>query len=142
WAGDQNPRIGIYDIAADSWSFVFYPLDAVESQNGGWVGLSDLTALGGGRFLVVERDNQGGPDAAIKRLYRFDVTGVAADGVVSKTLVRDLIDDLKAPGGLVPEKIEGLAVSAGGQVYIVNDNDGIDDNSGETQLLRLGAILE
>ncbi|MFP5306258.1 MAG: esterase-like activity of phytase family protein, partial [Gammaproteobacteria bacterium] len=41
WAGDQNPRIGIYDIAADSWSFVFYPLDAVESQNGGWVGLSD-----------------------------------------------------------------------------------------------------
>ncbi|MEW6167269.1 MAG: esterase-like activity of phytase family protein [Pseudomonadota bacterium] len=142
WAGDPNPRIGIYDIAADSWSFVFYPLDAVESQNGGWVGLSDLTALGGGQFLVVERDNQGGPDAAIKRLYRFDVTGVAANGVVSKTLVRDLIDDLKAPGGLVPEKIEGLAVSAGGQVYIVNDNDGIDDNSGETQLLRLGAILE
>lgn len=141
WPGDSNVRIGVYDTVGDSWSFLYYPLEAPASQNGGWVGLSDLTSLGGGEFLVVERDNQGGPDAAIKRLYRFDVSGLAADSVVSKTLVRDLIDDLKAPGGLVPEKIEGLAVMADGDVLIVNDNDGVDDNSGETQLIHLGDIL-
>ena len=50
---------------------VFYPLDDVESQYGGWVGLSDITNVGEGEYLVLERDNQGGPDAAIKRIYHM-----------------------------------------------------------------------
>ena len=140
---DPGARIGAYDLTAGTWSFFFYPLDAPESQNGGWVGLSDLTSLGDGRFLVVERDNQGGPDAAVKRLYTFDVNGVADGGTLTKTLVRDLVveGDLTATGGLVAEKIEGSAVTAGGDVYIINDNDGVDDNSGETNLINLGDIL-
>ena len=142
WPGDDNVRIGVYDTVAQQWSFLFYPLDAVESQNGGWVGLSDISSLGHGEFMVVERDNQGGPDAAIKRLYRFDTNGLADGSVVSKTLVRDLMDDLQQPGGLVPEKIEGLAVTRNGDVWIVNDNDGVDDNSGETELLNLGKALK
>ncbi len=142
WAGDDNVRIGIYDVASETWSFLFYPLDAAESQNGGWVGLSDLTSLGDGKFLVLERDNQGGPDAAIKRLYTIDVTGLAENAVVSKTPVRDLMSDLAAAGGLTPEKIEGSAVLANGDVLIINDNDGVDDNSGETQLINLGAIID
>lgn len=141
WPGDENARIGIYDVVGGTWSFLFYPLDAPESQNGGWVGLSDITSLGNGEFLIVERDNQGGPDAAIKRLYKIDVTGLAADSVVTKELVRDLMPDLAEPGGLIYEKVEGSAVTAGGDVYIVNDNDGVDDNSGETQLINLGQIL-
>jgi hypothetical protein len=141
WPEDTNARIGIYNVTNETWSFLYYPLDTPESQFGGWVGLSDLTALGDGRFLVVERDNQGGPDAAIKRLYTFDVTGLAPDTVVTKTLVRDLIDDLSLTGGLIVEKVEGSAVTANGDVIIVNDNDGIDDNSGETRLLNLGNIL-
>ena len=48
--------------------------------------------------------------------------------------------DLRAPGGPVPEKIEGLAVLADGNLLIVNDNDGVNDNSGETQLLELGRL--
>lgn len=40
WNGESNPRLGIYDLDINTWSFVFYPLDAVESPNGGWVGLS------------------------------------------------------------------------------------------------------
>ena len=46
------------------------------------------------------------------------------------------------PGGLVPEKIEGAALMANGDVLIINDNDGVDDNSGETQLLNLGNIVK
>ena len=142
WVGQDNPMIGIYDIHNESWMFVTYPLDARESQAGGWVGLSDITSLGDGSFMLVERDNQGGPDAAIKRLYKVDLSSVADGDVVSKTLVRDLMSDLKAAGGLVPEKIEGSALMPNGDVYIINDNDGVDDNSGETQLINLGKILK
>ncbi len=139
--GDTNVRIGVYDVANATWEFLFYPLEAPASQNGGWVGLSDITSLGNGEFLVVERDNQGGPDAAIKRLYSFDVTGLVDGDTVTKVLERDLMGDLMAPGGLVAEKVEGSAVTASGDVYIINDNDGVDDNSGETQLINLGDIL-
>lgn len=142
WNKEANPRIGIYDTASKTWSFVFYPLDAVASKNGGWVGLSDLTSLGNGQFLVVERDNQGGPDAAIKRLYRIDTNGVAANATVAKTLVRDILPDLKATGSPVMEKIEGSAVLANGNVLIINDNDGVKDNNGETQLIHLGNIIK
>jgi hypothetical protein len=141
--GDDNPRIGIYDVATETWSFLFYPLDDVESQNGGWVGLSDITSLNDGSFLVVERDNQGGPDAAVKRLYTFSVDGLVDGDTVEKTLVRDLLleGDLTATNGLPAEKIEGSAVTDTGDVYIVNDNDGVDDNSGEINLINLGDIL-
>lgn len=141
WGSEANPRIGIYDLTNMTWSFVFYPLDAVESQNGGWVGLSDLTSIGSGEFLLIERDNQGGPDAAIKRLYSVDLSAAVANSTISKTLVRDLMADLRAPGGLIYEKVEGSAVTADGKVYIINDNDGVDDNSGETQLIDLGSLL-
>ena len=140
WKGETSPRIGVYDLATKTWKFMFYPLDIVSSPNGGWVGLSDITALGSGKFMLVERDNQGGPDARIKRLYRVDLTGAADGATLTKTLMRDLINDLKAPGGQVPEKIEGAARLANGNVLIVNDNDGVDNNSGEVQLLNLGSV--
>ncbi|MCB1888060.1 MAG: esterase-like activity of phytase family protein [Rhodocyclaceae bacterium] len=140
WTGEANPRLGLYDLASGTWRFVFYPLDAVASPNGGWVGLSDITPLGNGQFLLVERDNQAGPDARIKRLYRIDLSGVADGATVAKTQVRDLMGDLAITAGPTPEKIEGLARTAAGDVLVVNDNDGVNDNNGETWLLNLGAI--
>lgn len=141
WLGETMPRIAVYDLTAKTWQFHFYPLDPATSPNGGWVGLSEITALGNNRFLVVERDNQNGPDARIKRLYRIDLTGATDGGTLSKTLVRDLMPDLRATRGPVLEKIEGLAVLASGEVLFVTDNDGVNDSSGETQLVRLGRIL-
>ncbi|TVZ39667.1 hypothetical protein P886_4074 [Alteromonadaceae bacterium 2753L.S.0a.02] len=143
WEGEANPRIGIYDIVSETWEFVYYPLDARESQNKGWVGLSDISAMGNGEFLIVERDNQGGPDAAIKRLYKINLASYTPGATIVKTPVRDLMlaGDLTASGGLTPEKIEGSAVMANGDVFIINDNDGVDDNSGETRLINLGNIL-
>ncbi|MGJ8682432.1 esterase-like activity of phytase family protein [Paraglaciecola sp.] len=141
WAGDTNVRLGVYNTAAKTWSFLFYPLDAAESQNGGWVGLSDITSLDNGKFLVLERDNQGGMDAVVKRIYEIDTTGLVDGDTVTKTLVRDIMPDLKMANGLPAEKVEGMAVMANGDVYIVNDNDGVDDNSGEMQLINLGDIV-
>jgi hypothetical protein len=144
WTGEDFPRLGVYNTIDETWKFAFYQLDLAESQYGGWVGLSDLTSLGAGSFLVLERDNQGGPDAAIKRLYEISLGDYSfEDGTVitEKVLIRDLMPDLMALGGLVPEKIEGLAITASGDVWINNDNDGVDDNSGEQQLINLGNII-
>ena len=52
--------------------------------------------------------------------------------VVSKEEVRDLIPDLKGWGGYVVDKVEGLAITDAGTVYVSTDNDGVDDSSGET----------
>ena len=153
-AGDPSDRarIGRYDLASGIWTFAHYPLDSPTSPNGGWVGLSELTHLGDGEFAVLERDNQGGPDAAIKRVYTFSLDGVTfqEDALVGgfdllgKTLVVDLLAEgaYDSTGGLIPEKLEGLAVLPNGDTLIVNDNDGVDDNSGETQLLRLEGLFD
>jgi hypothetical protein len=61
---------------------------------------------------------------------------------VGKTLLRDLIPDLDANSIFTPEKVEGLTVTADGQVYVVTDNDGVDDSLGETVFLRLGEWTE
>ena len=151
-AGDttDHARIGQYNTASGEWKFFYYPLEMPESANGGWVGLSALAYVGNDRFAVIERDNQGGPDAAIKRIYSFSIAGLtpAADSVtpafpvLTKTLEHDLMSDLKATGGLVLEKIEGLAVTKRGHALVVNDNDGVDDSNGETQLLRLKSLFK
>ncbi len=146
WTNDPAGfvRIGRFTPAKNEWTFFYYPLDAVESPAGGWVGLSEIVALDDHRLLVLERDNQSGPDARVKRLYEIDVRGIepqpqgASFPRIKKTLARDLVPDLAAPGGWLQEKVEGVTVTANGNVYIVTDNDGVDGNTGETQFIRLG----
>ena len=41
----------------------------------------------------------------------------------------------------IPDKIESLAVSADGTVYLATDNDGVDENYGETVFIDLGSLL-
>jgi hypothetical protein len=120
-----------------------YPLDAAK---GGWVGLSELTAIGDDSFIVIERDNQFG-DGAIKTLKSFSVKGLKAGApgaaeipVVPKSLVRNLVPDLQAPKGYVLDKIEGFAIDAAGSAFVVSDNDGVDGSSGETQFIPLGKL--
>jgi uncharacterized protein YjiK len=137
-------RIGRYTPATGDWAFYYYPLDAVESPAGGWIGLSELTYLGDDRFAVIERDNQRGLDAAVKRLYTFSVAGLTPEPqgggfpVLTKSHMFDLLPGLQAPQGWVQDKAEGLAVTRKGEVYMVTDNDGVDDSTGETQFQHLG----
>jgi hypothetical protein len=148
WADDPagHVKIGRYDVAKASWSFALYPLDPVESPNGGWVGLSELTLRSDGALLVVERDNQIGPDARIKRLYSFAPaeTGFAAYGgtlpVVHKTLVRDVLPDLAERSISVPDKLEGVALGRDGRLYLATDNDGVDENYGETLFFSIPGL--
>jgi len=138
----DHPLILSYDIASGEWDGrLQYPLDEVESPAGGWIGLADISHTEDGVFYVLERDNQGGPDAAVKKVYSFDMKAYTGDSdIIDKTLVTDLLPTLKAATqGLVPEKIEGLALTPKG-LYLINDNDGVDDNSGETNLWNLGML--
>lgn len=146
WKNDPSGRVrlGVFNPGNGEWGFLHYPLDpAVE---GGWVGLSELTSLGNGQFLVIERDNQQGPAAEVKRLYRIDLNGLqpAAEGqhfpLVTKRLERDLLPDLKSTNGWVLDKVEGTAVDTLGRLFVVTDNDGVEDASGETRFMRLGNV--
>lgn len=156
-AGDPDNlvRIGRYDTTENNWTFAYYEIEDPTSPNGGWVGLSEIVSLGAQRFAVIERDNQAGSDARIKKIYRFSIANVSfvenpdstdAANVISaseKKQVRDLISagDLTRLNGQIIEKVEGLAALPGGEAVIVTDNDGVDDSRGETQLLKLGDIF-
>ena len=142
WGGDSHPMIGVYNQESFGWGFLFYPLDNPESPNGGWVGLSDIAPLGDGLFLVLESDNHAGPDAAVKRIYLINLNEANAQfDVVTKVLVRDILLDLQtASKGPVVEKVQGLTVDQDGTVWLVNDNDALDGNSGEILFLNLGTI--
>ncbi|WP_328466820.1 esterase-like activity of phytase family protein [Actinoplanes sp. NBC_00393] len=148
WVAVQRPikgdpadtaRIGRYDTVTKTWSWLLYPLDTAPT---GWVGLSELVAVDANTFAVIERDNQRGTLAAIKKIYTFDVPATwTGTPTVRKKLVKDLLPLLKADGGWVQDKVEGLAVAGDGRTYAVTDNDGIDDAAGETVFLDLGRLL-
>lgn len=145
---DDRVRIGRYDVGLEEWTFFYYPLDLPTSPNGGWVGLSEIVALNDETFAVIERDNQAGTDARIKKIYKFSVAGLTPEpqgGVfpeLDKVFVRDLIPDLTADNGPVIEKVEGLGILADGTTVVVTDNDGVDDSSGETQFLFLENVFD
>jgi hypothetical protein len=138
WDGTGFTRIARYLPATDTWEFLAYTLDAGSS-----VGLSEIVAVGPDTFAVIERDNLGGPTAAVKRIYQFSTTGLAWTGIadpadpvlVTKQLVNDLLDELRVPRGQVIEKVEGLTVDARGKTFVNTDNDSED---GESQLFALG----
>ncbi len=148
WGDDAKGlvKLGIYNPADKSWGFVHYPLDKPKSSAGGWMGLSEITHLGGERFAVLERDNQGGEFAAIKQITVIDLAGiepVALGGtlpVVEKTVKLDLIPALASSKGWLLDKPEGFTVTADGRMILVTDNDGVDDAPGETQIFTLGSV--
>lgn len=151
WADDAKGfvKIARYDVAAKAWTFARYPLDAVASPSGGWVGLSEITLLPDGKNVaIVERDDRIALDARIKRVYGVDLTdpkvtwkpyGQALD-TVGKRLLRDVIGDLADRSISVPDKLEGLGITADRRVFLATDNDGVEDNYGETLFFDIGKV--
>jgi hypothetical protein len=144
WKDDPKGMVKLvaYDTAAKTWGAVHYPL---ETPAKGWMGLSEITAHGDFVYIV-ERDNQIGEAAVVKRVYRVPLAQMQAAAlggplpVVTKELVRDLIPDLARWNGYIQDKVEGFAIDAGGTGYAVTDNDGVDDASGETLFWSIGRM--
>ncbi|UXA18825.1 esterase-like activity of phytase family protein [Mycobacterium sp. SMC-4] len=143
---DGVARLGRYTVADDSWEWFGYQLESTDTDRD-WIGLSEIQ-VHDDSLLVLERDKLNGPDARVKAIYRVAVpdsegtTGTAAPQVLPKTLARDVLPDLQATRGYTQEKVEGFAVAGNGRLYVVTDNDGLDDASGETVFLDLGPAAD
>lgn len=144
WGDDPKNHVKLvsYNLETEEWGAVHYPKAEPAT---GWVGLSEIVAHGDFVY-VIERDNQIGSAAVLKKIYRIpaaDMVPAALGGplpVVTKEEVRDLIPDLKAWGGYVVDKVEGLAIFADGTTWVSTDNDGVDDSSGETFFWSIGKM--
>lgn len=145
WADDEDGFVKLvaYDIETEEWGAVRYRL---EPRGAGWVGLSEIVAHGDFVY-VIERDNQIGAAARLKKIFRVPLSEMRAAPlggdlpVVSKQEVRDLLPDMAAFGGYALDKVEGLAIDANGDFFVVTDNDGVDDSNGETLFMRLGQLV-
>ncbi len=144
WKDDEKGFVKLvsYKPSTEEWGAVRYPLEKAEQ---GWVGLSEIT-INGDYAYIVERDNLLGKDAKLKKLFRVALSELKPGKLgetlptVKKEEVRDLIPDLKALNGYVVDKVEGFTIDAAGNGYVVTDNDGVDDSSGETLFFSIGPV--
>ncbi|MCA0044514.1 esterase-like activity of phytase family protein [Celeribacter litoreus] len=144
WGDDAKNTVKLvaYNLETEEWGAVSYPKAA---PNTGWVGLSEIVAHGDW-FYVIERDNQIGANAVTKKVYRIPASEMVPAPlggelpVVSKEEVRDLIPDLASFNGYIVDKVEGLAITTDGEMFISTDNDGVDDSSGETFFWSAGSV--
>ncbi|WP_404285321.1 esterase-like activity of phytase family protein [Glutamicibacter arilaitensis] len=136
-------RIGKYVPESGEFTWYGYQLEPA-GEDGSWNGLSEITELPDGSFAVIERDKRIGENAQLKALYKFELPDGAAGEVtmLEKELAVDVLPTLEATNGRTQEKLEGLAVAGNGDVYIVTDNDAVDDASGETVFANLGTAEE
>ncbi len=159
----RNLRIVEYDFATGQQTAQFaYQLESIdtinertttaftENQQGRSIGVSSITALPNGKFLIIERDNRGfgvdDPNAeasvSTKRVYLVSLAG-ATDvkdisfagssnlpaGVVpvAKSLYLDVLQALTDAGVPVGEKLEGLSfgpqIDGGLSLVLITDND-------------------
>jgi hypothetical protein len=109
------------------WEFFYYPLEA--QTTGGWIGLSEIRAVGADQFIVIERDKGIGTESQLKAVYAFSLAGLVPDtdgqpgeasgsDTATKTLVVDVLDEF-----FPYEKIEGLTILRG-DLWVSLDNDG------------------
>ncbi|WP_239117122.1 esterase-like activity of phytase family protein [Planotetraspora phitsanulokensis] len=93
--------------------------------------IGDAISIDDHRFLIIERDNEQGDAAKLKRLYLADTRDRDHDGVMDKTLVADLLD-LANPKGLggfgttfrFPfQTIEDVTLLDDQTVAVLNDNN-------------------
>ncbi len=138
-----NVRIVRIDLADGATREYVYTLGSPKTA------ASEILAVDGHRFLVLEREGKGGKDAAFKKLFLVDTNGAtdvsaigttASNGLpldslptgvkaVSKRLFLDLLESkFGLAGADFPTKIEGLAwgpdLQDGRRVLIVTtDND-------------------
>lgn len=144
WKDDPENHVKLvaFNLDTKEWGAVHYPKADPET---GWVGLSEIVAYGD-HVYVIERDNQHDHRAVTKKVYRIplsEMTPAPLGGelpVVSKQEVRDLLPDLTSTGGYVLDKIEGLAILPSGEAFVMTDNDGVDDASGETMFWSIGSV--
>jgi hypothetical protein len=114
-----NTRIIEFDRSQGTTREFLYPLD--DTTNG----VSEILAVNGHEFLILERDGRVGSEAVAKRIYKVELGGATdissrellpANGIPAgviparKTPFIDLLSPMfELAGSQFPEKVEGLA---------------------------------
>ncbi|MBK9386909.1 MAG: esterase-like activity of phytase family protein [Planctomycetes bacterium] len=123
------------------WQFFYYPLEA--ETGAGFVGLSEITTIGPGQYLVIERDQGVGTDTALKAIYAFSMAGLVpdTDGVPGEASGSDTVTKVLAvdvQSSFFPyEKVEGVAIR-NGRLWVCLDNDG---GALENRIVDLGRFV-
>lgn len=142
WRDDpaNHAKVLGYNLDSEEWSVIHYPLTKPAT---GWVGLSEITAHGD-RVYFIERDNQLDTRAVTKQITSVPLSAMDAmvalgetPAVLEPELVVDLLPALTSTGGYVLDKVEGLAITQDGTMWVSTDNDGVDDHSGETMFFAI-----
>lgn len=104
--------------------------------------LGDLQSINDHELLVIERDGAQGPDAALKKIFRIDLSQIDAEGFVTKIELLDLLD-IADPHGISTSTppprpgdfglgdtfrfpfvtIEDVVVLSPAKLLIINDNN-------------------
>jgi hypothetical protein len=101
--------------------------------------IGDFMALGGGRFLVIERDNEHGEEAGFKKVYEVDLNRKDSEGYLVKREVLDLLSiqnpyhisepsregniGLGDPFSFPFQTIESILPLRSGRLLLLNDNN-------------------
>jgi DNA-binding beta-propeller fold protein YncE len=134
----NRTRIWVYDPETGEWDHIAWELAPLPAD-ASWVGLSEITATPWGGYVLIERDNRTGDFAALKTLVQVGpFAGAGGPITQGEKRVFDLIPALEANNGWITDKPEGFAIARGGKAFLVTDNDGVEDWSGETWFLELG----
>ncbi|MFT3922431.1 MAG: esterase-like activity of phytase family protein [Myxococcales bacterium] len=153
-AGDPANALRIYEFDVKSSSFKRFVgwYSAPEGRS-----IGDFTPINAHEFLVIERDNNQGAVAVVKKIFKIDIASVDANGFVSKEEVVDLLNvrdplDLNKDGSTVftfPfQTIEDVLVIDSDTILVANDNNypfslgrGPDIDNDEMILLKLNQHL-
>lgn len=135
----NRTRLWTYNPTTEVWDHIDWEL-APKPVDSSWVGLSEITRVADG-FVLIERDNRGGDFAGLKTLVKVSDADLQ-DGLVTEAEKEkfDLEPALKAGKGWITDKPEGVAIGRKGRTFVVTDNDGVKDWSGETWFLELGQL--
>jgi glycerophosphoryl diester phosphodiesterase len=123
-----------YDLKERAWTGRYWEYHVEDPSHS----IGELTDIGGGGFLVIERDSAEGEAARFKQVFRIDLARAANGKPVRKMKVVDLLD-LRDPDGLTrdaPEafglgpdyrfpyqKIEAVLVLSPTTLLLCNDNN-------------------
>ena len=124
-----------FDLGSKSYTGEWwqYRVEALENSIG------DFTALSGGRFLVIERDNEQGEEAGFKKVYEVDLNREDSEGYLVKREVLDLLSirdpyrisepgregdiGLGDPFSFPFQTIESILPLGDGRLLLLNDNN-------------------
>ena len=137
-------KIGRYDVATASWTFARYQLEAPVLPAGGFMGLSEITALPDGTW----RSSSATTRWARTRRSRGSTRSIRRASRSPRSVSPSRCSrgpspppDARRRQHPHPGQARGLRRDPRKRrMFIVTDNDGVDENDGATAFLQIGRL--